>query len=59
MILIVDCGSKKTPYIEEIIDDFIDYKTKSILTLSEDDLNDVIGIVISGAPLLILPIYQF
>ena len=22
MILIVDCGSKKTPYIEEIIDDF-------------------------------------
>lgn len=53
MILIVDCGSKKTPYIEEIIDDFIDYKTKSILTLSEDDLNDVIGIVISGAPLLI------
>lgn len=53
MILIIDCGSKKTPHIEEIIDEFIDYKTKSILEINEEDLKDVIGIVISGAPLLI------
>lgn len=53
MILIIDCGSQKTPYIEQCVDEFMDFQTVAILSLTENDLNNKKGIIISGAPLLI------
>lgn len=53
MILIIDCGSSKVPFIEEQVDYHSDYRTVPILDLSESDLNNVNGVIISGAPLLI------
>jgi GMP synthase (glutamine-hydrolysing) len=53
MILIIDCGSQKTPYIEECTDEFMDFETVQILELTPADLNNKKGIIISGAPLLI------
>lgn len=56
MILVVDCGSSKTKYIEQIIDEFMDVKPVKLLDFSINDLNDIQGVVISGAPLLITEI---
>lgn len=53
MILIIDCGSQKTPYIEQCVDEFMDFQTVAILSLTENDLVNKKGIIISGAPLLI------
>lgn len=53
MILIINCGSQKTPYIEEAVDLQMDYKTISLLDVTEKDAEDVKGIIISGAPILI------
>jgi GMP synthase (glutamine-hydrolysing) len=53
MILLLNCGSSKVPYIEQMVDEFCDFKTIPILELNEDDLLNVNGIIISGAPLLI------
>lgn len=53
MILILNCGSSKTPFIEEAVDEFCDFKTIPILEFQESDLNEVKGVIISGAPLLI------
>lgn len=53
MILILDCGSAKTPFIEEAVDEFSDYKTIPILAFEKEVLNSVQGVIISGAPLLI------
>ncbi len=53
MILIIDCGSQKTPYIEQCIDEFMDFETVAILSFTENDLIGKKGVVISGAPLLI------
>ena len=53
MILIIDCGSKKTVYIEECVDEFMDFQTVGILSLTNDHLKNINGIIISGAPLLI------
>ncbi|MEY3236424.1 MAG: hypothetical protein RI883_525 [Bacteroidota bacterium] len=53
MILILNCGSSKTQYIEEIIDEFSDFKTLPILEFKEEDLENCAGVVITGAPLLI------
>lgn len=53
MILILDCGSTKTFYIEEIIDEFCDYTTIPILDFKQDDLTGMKGVILSGAPLLI------
>ena len=56
MILIVDCASQKTVYIEECVDEFMDYQTVSFLDLTNEHLLEKKGIVISGAPLLITEI---
>jgi len=54
MILLINCGSQKTPFISEIVDEFMDVETISL-----DDFNPTEtikkhkGIIISGAPLLI------
>lgn len=53
MILILDCGSLKTQYIEEIVDEFCDYKTVPFFDFQLSDLENVIGVIITGAPLLI------
>ncbi len=56
MILIIDCGSQKTVYIEQCVDEFMDFITIPILSLTNDDLLNKKGVVISGAPLLITEI---
>lgn len=53
MILILDCGSSKVPYIEELVDEFSDFQTVPVLEFEPDTLNNYSGVIISGAPLLI------
>jgi GMP synthase (glutamine-hydrolysing) len=53
MILIINCGSNKTPFIEEMIDEFDDFKTVPIVDFTEKELQNVDGVVISGAPILV------
>ncbi len=53
MILVIDCGSNKTKYIEQIIDEFIDVRSAKLLDFTENELENVKGVVISGAPLLV------
>lgn len=53
MILILDCGSSKVPYIEEVVDEFSDFQTLPILEFDPVTLGNYSGVIISGAPLLI------
>ena len=53
MILIIDCGSSKTPSIETMVDEFCDFQTVPILDFTESMLTSIAGVIISGAPLLI------
>lgn len=53
MILIIDCGSKKTVYIEKAVDEFMDFKTVGLFDFKSTDLESVKGVIISGAPILI------
>lgn len=53
MILILNCGSSKTRYIEELVDEFSDFKTIPILDFTLADLAGKTGVVISGAPILV------
>jgi GMP synthase (glutamine-hydrolysing) len=53
MILIIDSGSSKTPYIEEAINQYMDFITVNIHEFTEADLTNKLGVVVSGAPLLI------
>lgn len=53
MILIVDCGSQKVPYIEEQVDQLCDFKTVSLFDSTKENLSEYVGVVISGAPILI------
>jgi GMP synthase (glutamine-hydrolysing) len=54
MITIIDCGSQKTPLIESLIYEHADTKVIPLFDLvPETDLSDCIGVVISGAPILI------
>ena len=56
MILIVDCGSSKTPFIEEMVDEFLDFKTIPFFDFTEEDAQNSVGLIISGAPILITEI---
>jgi GMP synthase (glutamine-hydrolysing) len=56
MILIVDCGSSKTPQIVAIFEEFCDTMSVGLHDLTEDMANKAIGLVFSGAPLLITEI---
>ena len=56
MILIIDCGSQKTQYIEESVDEFMDFETISIHDISDEYFNNKKGVIISGAPILITEI---
>jgi GMP synthase (glutamine-hydrolysing) len=54
MIAIIDCGSQKTPLIESLIYEHIDTKVIPLSDLDpETDFADCLGVVISGAPILI------
>jgi GMP synthase (glutamine-hydrolysing) len=53
MILIIDCGSQKTPYIEQAVDLQMDYKTIALQEATSEIAAGMLGIVISGAPILI------
>lgn len=53
MILILNCGSSKVAYIEEMVDEFCDFTTIPILDFSIERLTEFDGVIISGAPLLI------
>lgn len=56
MILIVDCGSQKTPFIEDSINELSDYQTIPLMELTIEDTQRFNGIIFSGAPLLITEI---
>lgn len=56
MILIIDCGSSKTKYIEQIAYEFMDISSKSFFDFELSDLDGVNGVIISGAPILITEI---
>lgn len=53
MILVLDAGSNKTRFIDEIIDDVCDVRTIPLLDVTEADFQNINGIVVSGAPLLV------
>lgn len=53
MILVVDCGSSKTPFIHQLVDEFMDVQTIGIFDLHQQNLSDYSGVVISGAPILV------
>lgn len=53
MILILNCGSSKTQYIEDAVDRYVDYHTIPILDFKETDLDQKMGVIISGAPILV------
>ena len=56
MILIVDCGSLKTPLIEEAVDLEMDFTTVPFWDLTREDFNGKLGVIFSGAPILITEI---
>lgn len=53
MILIIDCGSQKTPYIEQAVDLQMDFKTIGLKDATAASAEGMLGIIISGAPILI------
>ena len=53
MIVIIDCGSSKTPFIEEMVYEFMDTKVVSLFEFNITDYADASGFIISGAPILI------
>ena len=56
MILIIDCGSKKTPFIEEAVDLQMDYQTIGLSEVTKEHTVGKLGVIISGAPILITEI---
>jgi GMP synthase (glutamine-hydrolysing) len=53
MILIIDCGSQKTPFIEQAVDLEMDFQTISLMDFTISHLENKQGVIISGAPILI------
>ncbi len=53
MILIINCGSQKTPFIEQAVDLQMDFKTVGLFDATAESAENAIGIIISGAPILI------
>lgn len=55
-MLIIDCGSNKTKFIEQIVYEFIDTKGVALMDFEESILDGIQGVILSGAPLLITEI---
>lgn len=53
MILIVDCGSNKTHYIGQIVDNCCDFVMVPLFDMNQKHFSGIKGIIISGAPILI------
>lgn len=53
MILIINCGSQKTPYIEQAVDLEMDFQTIGIHDVTKEDALGKAGIILSGAPILL------
>lgn len=54
MIVIIDCGSQKTPLIESIVYEHTDTRVIPLFDLRpEQDFAGCLGVIISGAPILI------
>lgn len=54
MICIIDCGSSKTPQIESLVYEHCDTHVVGMFDFdSAVDLKDCIGVILSGAPILI------
>lgn len=53
MIGIINCGSQKTPYIEQAVYAVCDYRTIPMFDLPKTDITVFDGIIISGAPILL------
>lgn len=53
MILVIDCGSTKVPFIEEYIDTYCDVESVKLNELDRVDWLKYTGVVISGAPILL------
>ncbi len=56
MILIIDCGSQKTPFIEEAVDLQMDFETIGLWDVTKTYTENKKGVIISGAPILITEI---
>ena len=53
MIYILDCGSSKTKFIHQMVDEYMECKTIPFFDFKNTHLTDAIGVIISGAPILI------
>ena len=53
MIYILDCGSKKTKFIHQMVDEYMDCETVPFFDFDESQIASATGIIISGAPILI------
>ena len=53
MIAILDCGSSKTKYIHQMVDDYLECKTIPFFDFNSENTDGVQGIIISGAPIII------
>lgn len=53
MIVIINCGSTKTPKILEMVEEFHDGTVVNLSDFEYEDYPEAIGFVISGAPILI------
>lgn len=53
MILIIDCGSSNTPFIESCVDEFEDVEIVDMYDFDYSYTKHCEGIIISGAPILI------
>lgn len=53
MILVIDCGSNTTKNIENIVDDYCDFKSVPLLDFKEESLEGIKGVVISSASILL------
>lgn len=53
MIVIIDCGSSKTPLIESVVYEYMDTRIVPLFDFKRADHIDALGFIISGAPILI------
>ena len=53
MIYILDCGSSKTKFIHQMVDEYMECTTIPFFDFKNINLTDAIGVIISGALILI------
>ena len=53
MIYILDCGSSKTKFIHQMVDEYIECRTIPFFNFDFEEAKDAKGIIISGAPILV------